>query len=339
MNPYEKYYLRQKLVTAAVAVGAVAVVGGGLLLWQPWNRSAPDREGLQQQQQNQKEETPVVEEVKPELTITIGGKSVDCMVYRGDGWTIPYPMDWTVEEGDGQVHFIPPESSTDGTCLTVTVTDRADYTGTFNALGAKTFGEENGYENLYYHGDGRGYAASGKMTESDYELYEKTMRALMLSMTIGEEKPFTAVYPRADIPPWQLVDGEVVLFMDKDGVDLGSAAEQAVKARMSSWSNEKKTYFTGRYRLGTPAWASSYTCVAEDYIDVFCMTVEYEIVPGSADEIILEEGQMIRNGWLIDESTLLYIAVFHDGSVVKNRVSAWGDPEYFGAEFAARELR
>ena len=86
MNPYEKYYLRQKIVTGAIALGAVALVGGGLLLWQPWNASnnndTPDPPPV--------EDMPLVEdEVKPDLTITVGGKKVT---------TAPIDlslMDWT----------------------------------------------------------------------------------------------------------------------------------------------------------------------------------------------------------------------------------------------------
>ena len=341
MNPYEKYYLRQKLVTAAIAVGAVAVIGGGILLWQPWNRDEKQTGGLQQQpQQNQQEQTPPVEKNEPDLTITVGGKKLDCLLYQGDGWTIPYPVDWTVEEGNGYVNFIPPESSAESTCVTVSITDKAAYEGSFIAIGAKEFSDDaSGVERMFYHGSDRGYEVSGKMTESDREAYEKTMTAMARTMTVGGERPFASLYPMASEPEWQVVDNEVILFLDKDGVDIESVAEKAVKARMSGWSSAMKENFTGKYRLGTPQWDSSYTCVSEDYVDVFCMTVEYQIVSGKANDLELGEGQMIRNGWLVDENALLYIAVFHDGSVVTNRVSGWGDADYFGAEFASEVLK
>lgn len=341
MNPYEKYYLRQKLVTAAVAVGAVAVIGGGVLLWQPWNNNNDTQEpaGLQQQQ-NQQEQTPPVEEKEPDLTINVGGKKLDCLLYQGDGWTIPYPMDWTVEEGDGVVHFVPPGSTSDGTCVTVAVNGSVDYDGAFIAIGVKEFADESaGAERLFYYGGDRGYAVSGKMKDSDWETYEKTMTAMARTMTVGTERPFASLYPMASKPEWQVVDNEVILFLDKDGVDIESAAEKAVQARMNSWSDDVKVNFTGKYRLGTPEWDSSYTCVSDDYVDVFCMTVEYQIVSGRADEIVLEEGQMIRNGWLVDESMLLYVAVFHDGSIVTKRAAGWGDGDYFGAEFASQVLK
>ncbi len=342
MNPYEKYYLRKKIAAVAIAVGAVAAVGGGLLIWQPWNRTSDpgnmqDQPGLQDPNHN---ETPPVEEKEPDLTITVGGKKVDCLLYRGDGFTIPYPMDWTVEEDGGEVHFIPAGSSREGSHLTVTVTDTAAYDGSFIAIGAKEFADETtGRERLFYYGASRGYSVSGKMTEDERELYEKTMTAMARTMTVGDERPFASLYPMASEPEWQIVDDEVVLFLDKDGVDIESVAESAVKKHMSGWSDEVKMNFTGNYRLGTPQWDSSYTCVSDDYVDVFCVQVSYKIASGKADAIELSEGQRIENGWLIDENELLYIAVFHDGSIVTDRTTGWGDADYFGAEFASEVLK
>lgn len=331
MNPYEKYYLKQKILTGAIAVGAVALIGGGLMLWQPWNRQAKDETPppvVEQPEQQQPEE-----EIKPDLTITVGGQKVDCMLYRGDGWTIPYPMDWTVEEDGDSVHFLPPESSKDGSCLTVAKSDKPTYTGAFISANQIEVGGEDGFERLFYYGDARGFDVSCKMTDEDVEVWEKTMTAMARTMTVGDERPFASLYPMASEPEWQVVDGEVVLFLDKDGVDVESIAEAAVRSRMMSWSNEKKMNFTGQYRLGDPQWASSYTCVVEEYVDVFTIPVEYQVVSGKADEVDLEEGQVIRNGWLSDEKTLLYVVVYHDGSSVTGNVTTWNEPGYRGAEF------
>ena len=105
MNPYERYYLRQRIMTGAVAVGAVALVAGGLMLWQPWNKEPVE----EQIETPVVQDTPVQEEIQqPDLTITVGGKKVDCRLYRGDGWTMPVPMDWTIEEnGDAVSLFLP----------------------------------------------------------------------------------------------------------------------------------------------------------------------------------------------------------------------------------------
>ena len=336
MNPYEKYYLRQKLITGAIAVGAVALVAGAVLLWQPWNRTSND-------------DTPppvtedpvdVIKPEEPDLSITVGGKKVDCRLYEGDGWTIPVPMDWTVEETDGAVHFYPKGSSAEGTCLTVTVTDQAAYSGSFIAIGSEKFANNAaGLERMFYHGGDRGYEVLCRLEEKDLEEFEKTMTAMARTMTVGTERPFASLYPMASEPEWQVVDNEVVLFLDKDGVDIEGVAAKAIEAKMNSWSNEKKANFTGKYRLGTPEWDSSYTCVSDDYVDVFCVEVQYQVAAGGADNIVLDEGQRISGGWLIDENTVLYIAVYHDGSVVTNRVSAWGKRDYFGAEFAGEVLR
>ena len=339
MNPYEKYYMRKKITTGAIAVGAVAIIGGALLLWQPWKMIDKQDKDPQQQEQQQPSNDQVVEK-EPDLTITVAGKKVECRLYQGDGWTIPVPMDWEIEEADGEVHFYPEGGSADGNCLTVTVTDKAAYSGSFIAIGAEKFADEStGRERLFYFGGERGYEVSGKLRDEDMETGEKTMTAMARTMTVGSERPFASLYPMASEPEWQVVDGEVVLFLDKDGIDIEGTAEKIVQAKMNGWSNEVKANFTGKYRLGTPEWCSSYTCVSDDYIDVFRVTVQYQVAAGKADSIDLAEGQMIRDGWLIDRSVVLYIAVYHDGSVVSNRVSAWGEEDYFGAQFAAEVLK
>ena len=331
MNPYEKYYLRQRIMTGAIAVGAVALVAGGLMLWQPWNREPQQQEAPPPVV----EETPVVEEEKPDLTITVGGKKVDCRLYRGDGWTMPVPMDWTIEESEGEVSFIPPDSTADGTCLTVAVSQDPVYDGEFISVGVHDFNGENGFERLFYSGDARGYNVFCKMkTEEDIEKYEKTMTAMARTMTVGDERPFASLYPMASQPEWQVVDGETVLFLDKDGVDIESVAESAVKSYMNGWSNEKKALFTGQYRMDPAQWVQSYTCVGDDYVDVFTVSAEYQVVSGGASSVELGEGQQIRGGWLSDANRVLYVVVIHDGSSVKNTVTLWGKPGYSGAEFA-----
>ncbi|MBR2894766.1 MAG: hypothetical protein IKC03_03780, partial [Oscillospiraceae bacterium] len=68
-------------------------------------------------------------------------------------------------------------------------------------------------------------------------------------------------------------------------------------------------------------------------VDVFMVPVEFQVASGKASSIPLAEGQMVRNGWLSDANTVLYVAVFHDGSAVNNTVTAWKEPGYRGAEF------
>ena len=357
MNPYEKYYLRRKIVSAAIAVGAVTVIGTGLLLWQPWNRVNTNDDddggktpGLELQeipggnnQNGGNDKDSPSEEKTPDTTITIGGKKVDCMIYQGDGWTIPYPMNWSVEEGeDGSVSFVPPGSSVEETCVTVSVTDRAEYNGSFIGVGNKEFvGEIPGVERLFYYGADRGYSVSGKMMDSDFESYERTVTAMARMMNIDGTRPFSALSPVASEPDWQVMDNEVILFLDKDGAGIESAAKKAVNARISNWNDQDRANFTGKYRLGTPEWSSSYTCVGEGdyYVEVFCMTVDFQVASGRADQIELGQNQKIRSGWLIDDDLRLYIVVYHDGSAVTERVSCWGDADYFGAEFVAKVLK
>ena len=335
MNPYEKYYLRQRIITGVIAVGAVALIGGGLMLWQPWNREeveAPPEPPTV-------EDTAPVEEVKPDLTITVSGKKVDCMLYRGDGWTIPYPMDWSVVEEGDTVYFVPPNSSTEGTCVSVTKSEKPEYNGAFISANDLEIDRESGFERLFYYGDARGFDVSCKMTDEDVEEWEKTMTAMARTMTVGDERPFASLYPMASEPEWQVVDGEVVLFLDKDGVDIESIAEAAVRSRMNGWSNEKKQNFTGQYRLGDPQWVSSYTCVVDEYVDVFTLPVEYQVVSGKASDVVLSEGQIIRNGWLSDEKAMLYVVIFHDGSSVTRNVTAWNAPGYRGSEFVKNVIQ
>ncbi|MBR3705043.1 MAG: hypothetical protein IKM11_06115 [Oscillospiraceae bacterium] len=339
MNPYEKYYLRKKIITGAVTAGAVVVIGGALLLLKPWNW-IPENSDPPPVTDQQPPVTDPVPENEPDLSITVGGKKVDCRLYQGDGWTIPVPMDWEIEELDGKVCFYPKGSSADGTCLTVSVTDDAAYKGSFIAVAAKKFSDETrGKERMFYFGGERGIEVRGTLREEDLEDYEKTMTAMARTMTVGKERPFASLYPMASEPEWQVVDGEVVLFLDKDGIDIEGTAEKAVQTKMNAWSSDIKANFTGKYRLGEPAWDSSYTCVSDQYIDVFCVTVQYQVAAGRAEYIELGEGQQIKNGWLTDENAVLYIAVYHDGSVVSERVSAWGNEDYFGAEFASGVLK
>ena len=337
MNPYEKYYLRQKVLAGAIAVGAAALIGGGLMLWQPWNRQAQDETPPSTVEQPEVQQP--VDEVKPDLTITVAGQKVDCMLYRGDGWTIPYPMDWTVEEEGDNVYFIPPEGTRDGSCLTVTKSDKPAYKGSFISANQSEVGGKDGFERLFYYGDARGFDVSCRMTDEELETREKTMTAMARTMTVGDERPFASLYPMASEPEWQVVDGEVVLFLDKDGVDIESIAETAVRSRMMDWSNEKKQNFTGQYRLGDPQWVSSYTCVVDEYVDVFVLMPEYQVVSGKAGDVDLDEGQMIRNGWLSDANSVLYIVIYHDGSSVTRNVTAWSTPGYRGAEFAANVIQ
>ena len=334
MNPYERYYLRRKILAGALGVGATALVVGGVMLWHPWDREKPQ----ETPEPPPVEENIPVEEEKPDLTITVGGKKVDCRLYEGDGWTMPVPMDWTVEEDGDTVTFIPPGSSAEGSCLRVSISDEAVYSGEFISASAADFDGEEGRERLFYTGGGRGYDVLCRMNGEDTELLEKTMTAMARTMTVGGERPFASLYPMASEPEWQLVDGDVVLFLDKDGVDIASVAESAAERRLEKWDSADRAHFTGKFRMSDPVWVDSYTCVVEDYVDVFAMTVEFQVNSGEAGEVSLDEGQEIRGGWLSDKNAVLYVAVFHDGSAVKNTVAVWNEPGYGGAEFAARVI-
>ncbi|MBR2133025.1 MAG: hypothetical protein IJ955_10925 [Oscillospiraceae bacterium] len=329
MNPYEKYYLRQKILAGAIGVGVIAAAVGIGLAWEPWKNNEqedlPEPPSVEDQVQQPEEE-------KADLTITVGGNKVDCRLYEGDGWSIPVPMDWTVEEGKDAVKFLPPDSK--DSMLSVEVSNNAAYNGTFISANAVEIGEEDGFERLFYSGTtGRGFDVACRMTEDGMDDYEKTMTAMARTMTIGNDRPFASLYPMASQPEWQVIDNEVVLFLDKDGIDVDSIARTATEDRMNAWSNDTKQNFTGKYRLGAPEWVSSYTCVVEDYVDVFMVPVEFQVASGKASSIPLSEGQMVRNGWLSDANTVLYVAVFHDGSAVNNTITAWKEPGYRGAEF------
>ena len=89
---------------------------------------------------------------------------------------------------------------------------------------------------------------------------------------------------------------------------------------MSNFSIEKKGYNVSE---------------VDEYVDVFVLTAEYQVAAGKASDVELSEGQMIRNGWLSDEKSVLYIAIFHDGSSVSRNITVWSTPGYRGAEFAA----
>lgn len=79
--------------------------------------------------------------------------------------------------------------------------------------------------------------------------------------------------------------------------------------------------------------------MVDEYVDVFTISVEYQVVSGKASDVDLDEGQVIRNGWLSDEKTLLYVVVYHDGSSVTGNVTTWNEPGYRGAEFVNNVIR
>lgn len=329
MNPYEKYYLRQKLLVGAIAVGATALVTGGVMLWQPWNHS--ENSNSDPEPAPIEDTTPDEDTAQPDLTITVGGKKIDCMLYRGDGWSIPYPIDWSVEETETAVSFSPPNGN--GAALTVSISQTPAYNGAFISAGTSELNEKDVFKRLFYYGDARGYEVSCLMPSEQREDLEKTMTAMARTMTVGDVRPFASLYPMASEPEWQIIDGETILFMDKDGVDMASITKTAVERYMNAWSSQTKANFTGTHRFDPPTWVASYTCVTEDYVDVFAVSPEYQIAAGKAGSIVLGEGQSIQNGWLSDSQSVLYIVLFHDGSTVSKTAAVWNEPGYDGADF------
>ena len=90
-------------------------------------------------------------------------------------------------------------------------------------------------------------------------------------------------WPRS--PRGRRWNGDVVLWLDKDGYPVEADAEEFVEAEMLAWPSETKALFTGQYRLEDLRWSGSYTCVeGREYIDVFQFGVPIRVAPDKLEE-------------------------------------------------------
>ena len=277
MKSIKEWTKKQKIIagSAAGAVLALAVVLG---VWQPWRAQEPERDPAPQPPRQEEPEQP--EEEK--LTLTVGLEEIPCVIYEGDGWSVYVPETWTVDaDGNGGV-FTDPASEAR---MEVVREAPAQYIGTFLFASREALSEnEDWLLRRFYTGDllSGAWAVTCQAPEEAWEDQEKLLTALARTFTAGEARPFDGLYPVASEPSWQTVDGDVVLWLDKDGYPVEADAEEFVEAEMLAWPSETKALFTGQYRLEDLRWSGSYTCIGDGRISTYSTaTVWYEAAEDS----------------------------------------------------------
>jgi len=310
---------RIALGTGGAGLLALAVALG---IWQPWNKEPEEEKDPPQQQQEVK---PPKEEKGP--TLTVGGEKIPCTIYEGDGWSIYVPEGWTVdgsEAKDGIWKMYPDEDDKD-TYLAVECSHESAYAGSFVGAYQHMSDTERYLVRLFHTGaaGGLGWNVTCRMPEGEWDSRQKLMTAMARTLTVGEEKPFSALSPVASEPQWQSIDGQTILWMDKDGYVVDDEAKKFVEEEMLEWTDETKSQLTGKYRLANLHWAGSYTCLpGREYVDVFQFGVRYEVAPGKEEErraALAESGweDLLEDGWQARSRYPMNVVIFHDGSAVE----------------------
>ena len=317
MKSIKEWTKKQKIIagSAAGAVLALAVVLG---VWQPWRVPEPERDPAPQPPRQEEPEQP--EEEK--LTLTVGLEEISCIIYEGDGWSVYVPETWTVDaDGNGGV-FTDPASEAR---MEVVREAPAQYIGTFLFASREALSEnEDWLLRRFYTGDllSGAWAVTCQALEETWEDQEKLLTALARTFTAGEARPFDGLYPVASEPSWQTVDGDVVLWLDKDGYPVEADAEEFVEAEMLAWPSETKALFTGQYRLDDLRWSGSYTCIGEGYIDIFTATVWYEAAEDGDMPDIIKWDRVWKDGWVQDRDRVA-VVLCHDGGEVTEKLTLW----------------
>ncbi|MDE7261294.1 MAG: hypothetical protein K2N78_04420 [Oscillospiraceae bacterium] len=274
----------QAKVAIVAGVAAVAAIGVGVAVWQPWNQTAePPQEPAADQQEPV---TPPAPAAKG-LSVRANGEEVPCTLYEGEGWSVYVPEGWEARPAGSGAVF----TSSDGAEMTVDFQD-ANGGKDFIALSAP---EEIVRQLQFVNGNTllAGSASKSRWTAQ----YEKLFAALAKTLTVGTDTPFAESYIIPQEPDWQEADGMTVLFQDKDGVVLDDMVEKAVEDYMLSWSQEDREIYTGQYRINGIDWTASYTGLSSSYIDVFRARVQYRVAADKLEEAAAREGVTVVDGW------------------------------------------
>lgn len=327
-----KEWSKKRKIAVGSAAGAVLALAVVLAVWQPWKAPETEKE-VPQPPQREEPEKPEEDEG---LTLAVGLEEIPCVLYEGDGWSVYVPETWTIDAGDDGGVFASPDGKAQVEVGRYTV---APYIGVFASASREdpTDGEEQRLRR-FYAGDLSGaWEVTGRAPKEDWEDQQKLLTALARTFTAGEERPFAELYPVASEPSWQTVDGDAILWLDKDGYPVKEGVGDAVRDHMLDWSDEVKKCFTGQYRLEALTWAGSYTCIGEGYIDIFTTPVWYERAEGVELRSILEHEWEREDGWMRDQERLA-VAVFHDGSDVAKALALWISDEAPGEPVLASRL-
>lgn len=290
-------------------VAALAAVGVGLGVWQPWNQPEPPEDPAPVQQQ-----APAAprEPAAEELSVRANGEKVVCTLYEGDGWSVYVPEGWSAEELGGNGGLF---SAGDGAQMSVQFLPGSGCGERFVNLSG------NGGDRTLQFFDGTGAekpSLLGNAPEHQWDRYGKLFTALARTLTVEGDKPFAESYIIPEEPDWQEAEGLTVLFLDKDGYIIDEKARGAVEEYMRSWPAEDREIYTGQYRINGIDWAGSYTGIArEGFIDVFRVRAQYRLAEGGEEKLLARDnGARVADGWASTLETLL-LAVRHDGGIVE----------------------
>lgn len=323
------------ITSGTAGVLALAVALG---LWQPWNAGEKQQEDTTDRTQQEVVKPPEV--TQPPLTITVGGEEIVCTVYEGEGWSIYLPEGWTVEEkGDVDALLLPPGGKEKETGILISREKQAVYLDDFVSIYPVEMGGDRWLERMFYRGDPTGaWSITCRAAEKEWSEYQKLMTALVRTMTVGTERPFSGVSPVASQPDWQMQEGVTLLWMDKDGYAVSDVAEEFVVTDMMSWDQDTKADYTGKYYMEDMVWAGNYTCLdGHEYVDVFTANVWYQLAEGRESGLSLSGNMQVKDGWL-HNGFPLHTVVFHDGSAVKETRTMFTNYTSPGQALYAAEL-
>lgn len=319
------------LGSAGAGILALAVALG---VWQPWEK--PEVPGNETPSGTQGEVLPPAGEDE-KLTLSVGGEKIPCTIFEGDGWKIYVPQEWQVEKNETGTSI----RGEGDAAVTVESALKDAYAGEFVSVYPIETEKGVSLARVFYSAGGEAaWRVTCQAGEDTWNENQKLMTAMVRTMTVGEEKIFSGLSPVASEPDWQIIEGDTLLWMDKDAYVVDDALKADVEGLMMSWDDGDKVNFTGQYRMDDLTWAGSYTCLeGREYVDIFRTNVWYEVAEGKEEAIVLAGGQHIEDGWLNDGDPV-YIVLFHDGSAVEEiRVIRDTVGDIGGADFAAELMK
>lgn len=324
--------MRKKAKGAIIgSVAGLAALAVGVGLWQPWKAETPDTQDTPA--------PPVVEQPAPKppeeepLTLNVGGEKIPCTLYEGDGWSICVPEGWYMSEAQ---HILAPR----GGPWKIGV--RIESVRTYDAPAYTAIGRDvDGFGRTFYSGTEQGswyvHTRGRGDSEASRALWyenEKLLTAVARSFALDGEKIFANV-PLAQEPDWQIVDGEVILWLDKDGYPVSEEARRVMEDSIRTWYPEAVGDLSGLYRLMGFDWTASYAGLTDGYVDVFSGLDCYAVKPGG--EAADFYGDM-TDGWYYDSYETLNLAVFHDGGDVEKTKVLRGELVEAWKAYVVREL-
>lgn len=328
-----KNLTKKAKVALGTAVAGVLALAVALGVWQPWEQ--PEQPADDPNELQGEVLAPAEEEEK--LTLSVGGEKIPCTIFEGDGWQIYVPEEWQVEEQENSVTI----RNEKNTAVTVERALQDVYDGEFVSVYPLEMEEGVSIARVFYSaGPEEIWQVTCQADRDAWSEEQKLMTAMVRTMTVGEEKIFSGLSPVASEPDWQIMDGDTLLWMDKDAYVVDDALKADVEGLMMSWDDADKVNFTGQYRMDDLTWAGSYTCLeGREYVDIFVTDVWYEVAEGKEEAIVLAGGRHIEDGWLNDGDPV-YIVLFHDGSAVEEiKVIRDTVGDVGGADFAAELMK